>query len=161
LAAGIGGDKFIANAAGKARALDVDVVDKGFKVIIGLGDDLPAEGVGLDDVGTGFEKAAVNGSHHVGLGEDEDIGVALEVLVMRLEALAAIIGLGKLELLQGGAHGPVDDDDALLEKCFEGMESVHGGGELCGDYGKSGNRMCQGDSGMVINISTHLDASMD
>ena len=41
---------------------------------------------------------------------------------MVLEALAAEIGFGELELLEGGAHGAVDDDDALLQKRFEGMD---------------------------------------
>ncbi len=80
------------------------------------------ERVGLDDVGARLEEAAVDVGDDIGLGEAEEIAVALEVLVMILEALAAEIGLGELELLQGGAHRAVDDDDAFLQEGFEGME---------------------------------------
>ncbi len=140
LAARIRGDEFIADAAGEARGLDVEFRDDGLEVVIGLGNDLGVERVGLDDVGAGFEEAAVDGRDDVGAREDEDVAVALEVLGMLRKALAAEVGFGELELLEGGAHGPVDDDDALLQKRFEGME---------------------GGVGHGFNISTYLDASMD
>ena len=118
---GFFGDEFIADAAGEAGALDVDVVDDGFEIVVGLGNDLAAEGVGLDDVGPGLEEAAVDVGDDLGLGDAEDVAVALEVLVVVLETFAAEIGLGQAEALQGGTHGAVDDDDALLEEGFEGM----------------------------------------
>ena len=57
-----------------------------------------------------------------GFGQAEDVAVALEVFVMVLKALAPEVGLGQLEPLQGGAHGAVDNDDALLQKSFKGMD---------------------------------------
>src|ERR1700678_4072987 len=53
--------------------------------------------------------------------------------MMTRKALAAKIGFGQLELLQGRAHRPVDDDDALLQESFEGMKGGrgHGSGEVC------------------------------
>ena len=131
---GIGGDEFIADFAGQFGGLDVEFGDDGFEIVVGLGDGLGVEGVGLDDVGAGLEEAAVDLGDDVGLGEDEEIAVALEVLVMRLEAFAAEIGLGELVLLQGGAHGAVDDDDAFLQESFEGME----GGESSSGKGYGG-----------------------
>jgi hypothetical protein len=121
MAARVRGDEFVADAAGEPGGLDVEFRDDGLEVVIGLGNGLGVEGVGLDDVGPGFEKAAVDVGDDVGPGQDEEVAVALEVLGMAGKALAAEIGLRELELLQGGAHRAVDDDDALLQKRFEGM----------------------------------------
>ena len=60
LAARIRGDEFVADAAGEPRGLDVEFRDDGLEVVVGLGNDLGVEGVGLDDVGPGFEEAAVD-----------------------------------------------------------------------------------------------------
>ena len=49
------------------------------------------EGVGLNDVGPGLKEAAVDGGDDVGSRQDKQVAVALEVLVMILEALAAEI----------------------------------------------------------------------
>ena len=118
------------------RAFNVDVVDEGFEVVVGLRDDLAAEGVGLDDVGTGFEEAAVDVGNDFGFGQAEHVAVALEVLVMVLEPLPAKIRLAQLEPLQRRPHRAVDDDNALLQQGFEGMDGerlrVQGRGKRSG-----------------------------
>ena len=59
----------------------------------------------------------------------------------------------QLELLQGGAHGAVDDDDALLEECFERM---HGKVEL-----RPRRRGVEREGEDANNISIYPDASMN
>jgi len=49
-----------------------------------------------------------------GLGQDQQVVVALEVVRMILEPLAAIIGFLQLVLLNRGAIAAVKDEDAFL-----------------------------------------------
>ncbi len=65
-----------------------------------------AEGVGLDDVGTGSQIRGVNLFDDVGPAEHEDVVVAV---------LAAELVQRKVAGLDGGAHRAVVDDDALLD----------------------------------------------
>ena len=63
------------------------------------------EGVGLEHLGAGLEHRLVDALDHVGAVEHQ-----------RLVALAlqpAVVLLGEVELLEGGAHAAVEDDDAL------------------------------------------------
>ena len=92
LAARIRGDEFVAHAAGEPGGLDVEFRDDRFEVVIGLGNGLGVEGVGLDDVGAGFEEAAMDVGNDIGPRKDEKIAVALEVLVMILKSFAAEVG---------------------------------------------------------------------
>ncbi len=55
------------------------------------------------------------------LGQRQQVIIALEVAGPVGKALAAIAGLVQLVLLDHGAHGTVEDDDALGEKLFEGL----------------------------------------
>ena len=80
-----------------------------------------AEGVGLDDVGAGLEKAAVDVADHLRLREREEVAVVEQVLLRVLEALAAHVRLCHAVGADGGAHGAVDDGDALLEDLFKRM----------------------------------------
>ncbi len=63
------------------------------------------EGVGLDHLGTGLEHRAVHALDHVRAVEHE------RLVTLALEA--AVVGLGKVELLQRRAHAAVEDDDSL------------------------------------------------
>ena len=56
----------------------------------------------------------------VGPGELQQLVVALQVLGVVLEALAAVVGLGQLVALDHRAHGAVDDQDALLQQRGQG-----------------------------------------
>ena len=99
--------------AGEARAFAVELVDDRLEPVIGLRDRGAGEGVGLDDVGAGAEVAQVDVAHRVGLGEDEKIVVAAQIVAVVAEALAAEILLGELQRLDLGAHGAVEHEDAL------------------------------------------------
>ena len=61
----------------------------------------------------------MDGPNDVGLGQDEQVVVALQVARPVGEALAAEVGLGQLVLLDHGAHGAVEDEDALGELFLE------------------------------------------
>ena len=65
-----------------------------------------AEGVGLDHVGADLEVGRVEGGHHVGSGDAEDVGAALERRATEVVE-AQVLGL------HPGAGGAVVDDDAL------------------------------------------------
>ena len=91
---------------------------------LALGDAGGAEGVGLDDVGAGLEKAAMDVADHLRLGEREEVAVVEQVLGRVLEALAADVGFRHAVGADGGAHGAVDDGDAVFEDGFEGSGSV-------------------------------------
>jgi hypothetical protein len=63
------------------------------------------EAVGLDHLGAGREHRGVDPLDHVGPVEHE--------CLVAFAREAAVVGLGQLELLQGGAHAAVEDDDAF------------------------------------------------
>src|SRR5262249_12888824 len=77
------------------------------------------EGVGLDDVGPGLEVGVVDLDDDLGLGEDEDVGVSLEIVRVVGEPGAAEVRLGQPVALHHGAHGAVEDEDALLQELFD------------------------------------------
>ncbi len=70
-----------------------------------------AEGVGLQDVGASVQETLVDVGDHVGAGEDQ-------VLVTPLVLRAAEVLRPQVAVLDGGAHGPVQDQDALSEQRF-------------------------------------------
>ena len=86
-----------------------------------------AEGIGLDDVRARFQIFAVDGFDDFGLGQHQQIVVALEVAVPVGKTLAAIIRLGQLVALDHGAHRAVQDENALLQELFDAVGYfVHG-----------------------------------
>ena len=70
---------------------------------------------------------------HVGPRQHQHVVVALEILRVRLEALAAEIGFGQLVALDHGAHRAVEDEDAFGEQAFEcrGRRAVVVSGARC------------------------------
>ncbi len=88
---------------------------------LALGDAGGAEGVGLDDVGAGFEEAAMDVADHVRLGEGEEVTVVQQVLGGVFEALAADVGFLHAVGADGRAHRSVDDGDAGFEDLFQRM----------------------------------------
>jgi hypothetical protein len=92
----------------------------------------PAGQVGLVDV-----------ADDVGPGQRKQFVVALDVFGEVLEAIAspigaaiafpAVLGFGQLEALDHGAHGPVENDDAVLQDVRQGLgagvgDGLHGPG---------------------------------
>ena len=108
-------------------------------MVVGLGDGRGAEGVGLDEVGTGLQVLLVDFLDDVGSGEREQLVVALHVMGMVAEALAAVVVLAQLVLLDHGAHGTVQDQDAFLEQFAQpGLDRAHGGRVPAGRGGSGG-----------------------
>ena len=69
---------------------EVELVGEVLHAVVGLGDRGRGERVGLDDVGAGLEVLPVDRADHLGLGEVEQVAVALDVAVPVGEPLAAV-----------------------------------------------------------------------
>ncbi len=117
------GLEFIRDGARELRGGLVQFVDDVFQVIIGLGHGGRIEGVGLDDIGAGVQVGAVNVADDLRLCQRQQVVVALQVGVMIREARAAVVGLFQLVTLDHGAHGTIQDQDAVFKCVFYG---VHG-----------------------------------
>ena len=62
-----------------------------------------------------------------GLRQHEQVVVALDELGVVGKALATIVGLLQLEALDHGAHGAVDDEDALVGGFLERRDAFAAG----------------------------------
>src|ERR1039458_2108248 len=69
----------------------------------------PIKRIGLDDIGAGFQIRAVNAQHHVRPRFHQDFVAALQ------HRPAEIRGR-ELPLLQHGAHGAIDNQNAAVER---------------------------------------------
>ena len=92
----------------------VDLVRVLAQAIFGEHDGRAAEGIRLDNVRASFEIFAVNPEHHVGPGNHQ-------ILVAAFEVRPAEILRGQVGLLQHGAHGAIQDEDALAEQFAKGQ----------------------------------------
>jgi hypothetical protein len=106
----------VGQAAREPGRGDVELVGQLGQAVFALRDARAVEAVGLEDVGAGLEVGLVDAADHVGPRDAEQVVVALEVLGVAGEALAAIVGFDQLAALDHGAHGAVEDQDALREK---------------------------------------------
>ena len=91
-------------AAVLARVLDEELA---------LADAGGGERVGFYNVGSGFEEPAMDVSDLARAGERVDVAVVLQILGGVFETFAARLLLGDPIGADGGAHGAVDDRDAL------------------------------------------------
>src|SRR5574343_1950200 len=136
----VGGGELIGQHAGQAGAFEIQFVDQLGQVVVGLRDGGRVEGAGLEDIGAGFQVFAMEAADDVGPGQDQQVVVALDVVRVILEALAAVIGFGQPMALDHGAHGAVEDEQALLKK----------GGKFGGTVGLNhdhlGKTGCTGDA---------------
>ena len=66
----------------------------------------------------------------VGLGQRQDVGVALEVVAVVGERLAAVVGLAELVPLDQGAHRAVDHQDALAQRGVRAPRSRRAGARV-------------------------------
>ena len=111
----LGGRDLVGDRPGQPGGLEVELVGELLHAVVGQRDRGGVEGVGLDDVGAGLEVLAVDAGDDVGLGEGEQVVVALQVAGPVREPLAAVAGLGRAVPLDRRTHGAVDDQDPLLE----------------------------------------------
>ena len=150
-----------------------------------LRDDGAGEGVGLADVGATLEVATVDLADSVGLGEDEQVVITLELLRLRAvlehfacrttrrsagasQLLATRLSFpcspwrttevlfGELVLLDGGAHGAINNHDALLalgDDVVVDLLRVLLASLGCGEQGGSPQLSTQGGGGSNMCVS--------
>ena len=111
----VGRAVLVSGAAGNARRSHVHFARQVRQAVVFLCDARRAEGVGFDDVGTRGQVLGVDFANHVGPGQHQQVVVALQILRVCAERRIAEVGLAELVALDHGAHGAVDDGDALLQ----------------------------------------------
>ena len=121
----------VGGRAREPRALDVELVRDVLHAVVGLRDRGRGERVGRDDVGAGAEIFEMDFADRVRLREDEQVVVAADLAVPGVEARAAIAALVELELLDHGAHGAVEHQDALGRDAAEFLFGVGLDGSSC------------------------------
>ncbi len=119
----------VGDPAGQPRGLEVELERELLHAVVRQRDRGGVEGVGLDDVGAGLEVLAVDPGDDLGLGEGEQVVVALQVPGPVREPLAAVAGLGRTVPLDRRTHGTVDDQDPLPQG--SGSASVASGRQSC------------------------------
>ena len=92
--------------------------------VVGLDDDGRVERVRLDDVRARLEVRLVDAADDVGPRETEEVVVALEILAVIREALAAEVGLAELVALDHRAHRAVEHRNTLVEQGGERGQMV-------------------------------------
>ncbi len=107
--------KGVDRPAGDARRFEIDLVGQVLHIVIGLCDAGAAESIGLDNVGARFEIGAVDLFDDLRLGEGEQVIITLDILAPSGKAVAAVARLIEGVALYHGAHGPIDDENAILE----------------------------------------------
>ena len=126
--------------AGELRRRHVHGIGLVLKPVICLGDGSGAEGVRFDEVGPRFEVGRMDGAHRVWLGQDEEVVVAFQRSGVGGEPGAAEVLFGEPVALEHGAHGSVEDEDAV---CSSGLQ----GSGADGDFLKSFRREQGGGHG--------------
>ena len=117
------GDR-VGRSAGQAGTLQVQPVGEVLEPVLGLRDGGRIEGVGLDDVGAGLQVRGVDVADDLGLGQRQDVHVALEVRGPVGETLAPVGRLVESVGLDHGAHGAVEQQDTLGEQPFQHRPGV-------------------------------------
>jgi hypothetical protein len=132
----VGCGKAVSGFARQPRGGHVQLVGKFLQPVLGLRHPCRVEAVGLDDVGAGREVLGVDAADHVRSRDAQQVVVALEVLAVRRKALSAIIRLDQAVALHHGAHGAVENEDALRQQCaqFGAAVGLPAGGGI-GGYG--------------------------
>ena len=106
----------IGRRARKPGAFAVQLVRNARHAVIGLRNAGGGKRIGRDDVGAGAKVGEVNVAHLLRLGEDEKIVVAAYLAIPGVEARAAVALLVEPERLNHGAHGAVENENALARE---------------------------------------------
>ena len=117
-------------AFGQTGAVAVQLVDHALHAVVGLGDPRRGEGVGLDDIRARLGVSVVDVLDGPGLGEDQQVIVALLVAGAAYETIAPEMVLLKAQPLDLGAHRTIEDKDALarsLPQRRKGLGTVRPG----------------------------------
>ena len=121
--------RHVAGLARKPRAVAVERVHVGLAAVIGLRDRGGGERVRLADVGAREKVGEMNVADRLGLREDEDVVVALEVVAVVGEHRSAKARFIELQVLDHRAHRAVEHEDAL---CGGGGKGARGCLLRCG-----------------------------
>jgi hypothetical protein len=108
----------VAQFARQAGARLVQFAHQMAEAIIFLAGEVGIEGVGLDEIGAGFQILAADVADDFRLGQGEKIVVALQFRRMIAEAGTPKIILAQLEALDHHAPGAVEQQEALLRFLF-------------------------------------------
>ena len=100
-------------AAWAVPPVPVELVDGILHTVVGLRDRCRRKGIGFDDVGAGPGVLIVDILDRLGLAEDQQVVVALLVAGAADKSVAAEMVFVEAEPLDLGAHGAVEDKDAL------------------------------------------------
>ena len=100
-----------------AAAVLAGIVHKEFA----LGDAGCAESVRLDDVLSGFQKAAMDVTDHMWLSQGEEVTIVQQVFCRVLESLSADISFLHAVGADGRAHRSIDDGDSFPEDLLKWM----------------------------------------
>ena len=124
------GGHLVACRAREACGRQVHLVGERLHAVVGEGDPLGVEGVGLDEVRTGFEVCRVDTADDVRLGQAQQVVVALEVALPVGEPIAAVVVLAESLALDHRAHRAVHHEDALGQRGPQlvGGVGLQGGG---------------------------------
>ena len=103
-------------------------MDDGFEMVVGLRNTGRVEGVGLDDVGSGRQVFSVDRADQFRSGQQQQVVVAFQVVRVRGETRAAVVGLLQAVALDHRAHRAIEDQNVLFEACcqFGGTVRLHG-----------------------------------
>ena len=121
----VGRAELVAGGTGQLGRLEIHLTRQLGHAVVFLRDGGGAKRVGLDQVGTSGQVAFVDVADHIGARQAQQLVVALHIAGKVLEpvtcavwpgvALPPVLGLTQLEALDHGAHGAIEDDDALGE----------------------------------------------
>ena len=123
----VGGGHGVGGATGHCGGGAVQFGYQILHVVVRLGQAGRIEGIGLDDIGPGFHVFPVQALDQFRLGKAQQVVIALQVLVEVRKAFAPVLALVQLLLLDHGAHGAIQDQDALGERGVELLEAVAAG----------------------------------
>jgi hypothetical protein len=112
----------IGDPAGELRAGHIDLAHQMLGTVIGLRDAVGREGVCFGNIGPGLEIGAVDRFRHLGLGQRENVVVAL--LVVGKAQRSGVIRFAQLEVLDLRTESAVGDQQTL--RCLF-KESLAGG----------------------------------
>ncbi len=110
------GRPLVGSLAGDPRTSHIQLVGERFEPVVRLRDRGARECIRLDDVRAGRKVLAVDRADDVRPCQDEEVAVALLILGVILEALAAKVRVGQLVSLNHRAHRAVEQEDSTLEE---------------------------------------------
>jgi hypothetical protein len=124
------GAVFVGHFPRQLGGCEVDLVHQRLHAVVGHGNAVGVEGVGLQDVGACGQVLAVDLPDDGRPGQHQQVVVALHVAGPVGETGAAIIRFLQLVTLDHGAHGPIQDEDAAAGQVEEFAAAVGHGAVL-------------------------------